>query len=76
MARKYRPSKLTLHWLTDASKVTIYAGGKKRITVTLFLEGAVDGCAAFMEGWFGTADRSQWKYRVTFARSKNEGASK
>lgn len=66
----YKPAKLTLHWLCDASKVTIYAVGKKMITIELRGEGAVEGCAPFMEGWFGTADRAKWNYRVTFAKKK------
>lgn len=33
----------------------------------LFAEPIEELIAPFCEGWFGTEDRSQWRYRVKFA---------
>lgn len=67
MTREF-PSLTLYRQKRDARKITIKSRGRKLATMTIFTwhKTPVDACADFMTGWFGTEDRSKWKYRVTY----------
>lgn len=56
----YKPRAIRAYWNKDLS-VTLRAGNDmiRKFTGTF----ARDDTDAFLEGWFGTADKSQWKVR-------------
>lgn len=68
--RPRKPSSLVLYWhKKNPMKVTVYvAGGNKLMTVTAYgnEHPIKDACAHVLEGWFGTANREEWKYRTVF----------
>lgn len=65
---KRKPGKITVYWHKDAMKVSLYAHGKKLILLrNIFAEPIEELIAPFCEGWFGTEDRTQWRYSVKFA---------
>lgn len=60
----YKPRAIRAYWNKDMS-ITLRSGNDKIDRIA-----GVDSKArveAFLEGWFGTADKSQWKVRWYFA---------
>lgn len=64
--KPYKPSALKVVWNKDLS-LSVYpaSGGRRLIKTKMWYTDKtwLDTVAPFCEGWFGTADRTQWRVR-------------
>jgi len=64
--KSYKPLALKVVWNKDLSLSVYPAGGGARLLKTKMWHTDktwLDAVAPFCEGWFGTADRDQWRIR-------------
>lgn len=66
--KSHKPISILVYWHKDATKVSLYAGGKRLAVIKNHsAERLEDFIGPFLEGWFGTDNRADWRYRVRYA---------